>query len=240
MLLRVLEPEVMDSREEAHDYDDMDHSEVNRVFVRDLLLAANDLLTEHRLKLDAGEEVRDLEVVDLGTGTAQIPIELCRLTENLRVVGCDLATNMLDLAIMNIDIAQFRHRISLSHCDAKDLPHQDERFPIVMSNSIVHHIPEPLMALREGVRVLAPNGVIFIRDLLRPENDGEVERLVETYAQGCNDHQRAMFDASLRAAFRLDEVREMVNSLGFPAHEVQATSDRHWTWCGRRTAIVSA
>src|SRR5438067_170240 len=36
-LERILEPEVMDSHEEASDYDAMDHSEVNRRFVDDLL-----------------------------------------------------------------------------------------------------------------------------------------------------------------------------------------------------------
>ncbi len=35
MLERVLEPEAMDSPEEARDYDAMDHSAVNRVFVAD-------------------------------------------------------------------------------------------------------------------------------------------------------------------------------------------------------------
>jgi hypothetical protein len=37
MLPRVLEPEVMDSAEEAKDYDSMDHAQVNRAFVADLL-----------------------------------------------------------------------------------------------------------------------------------------------------------------------------------------------------------
>ena len=36
-LERVLEPEVMESHQEAVDYDAMDHSEVNRIFVDDLL-----------------------------------------------------------------------------------------------------------------------------------------------------------------------------------------------------------
>ena len=39
MLKRVLEPEVMDTPEEAIAYDEMDHSEVNRRFVADLLAA---------------------------------------------------------------------------------------------------------------------------------------------------------------------------------------------------------
>ena len=37
MLQGVLEPEVMDTAEEARDYDSMDHSEVNRRFVADFL-----------------------------------------------------------------------------------------------------------------------------------------------------------------------------------------------------------
>jgi hypothetical protein len=39
MLQRVLEPEVMDTAEEAIDYDRMDHREVNRRFVDDFLHA---------------------------------------------------------------------------------------------------------------------------------------------------------------------------------------------------------
>ena len=40
MLSRVLEPEVMDTPEEARDYDSMDHAAVNRLFVTDFLFAA--------------------------------------------------------------------------------------------------------------------------------------------------------------------------------------------------------
>jgi hypothetical protein len=39
MLDRILEPEFMDTAEEARDYDSMDHAEVNRRFVDDLLAA---------------------------------------------------------------------------------------------------------------------------------------------------------------------------------------------------------
>jgi len=41
MLNRVLEPEVMDTPEDARDYDAMDHSGVNRVFVADFLAVWN-------------------------------------------------------------------------------------------------------------------------------------------------------------------------------------------------------
>jgi hypothetical protein len=99
-----------------------------------------------------------------------------------------------------------------------------------MSNSIVHHIPEPLHAVMEMVRVLARCGRIFVRDLMRPADEPTLDHLVNTYAAGANDHQRQMFAESLHAALTLDETRALVSSLGFPADTVQATSDRHWTW----------
>ena len=233
-LSRVLEPEVMDSPAEAQDYDDMDHSEVNQAFVRDLLAATEVLLRERDARLSADDDVPPLDVLDLGTGTAQIPIELCRQTDAVRAMACDLSVSMLDVAIMNIDVACLRDRIMLSHIDAKSLPYRDGQFAVVISNRIVHHIPEPSEALREAVRVLAPGGLIFYRDLLRPDDDATVQQLVNTYASGSNDLQRAMFDASLRAALSLDEIRDLVRAINFPPETVQATSDRHWTWTARR------
>jgi ubiquinone/menaquinone biosynthesis C-methylase UbiE len=220
MLTRVLEVEVMDSPQEAADYDAMDHAEVNRVFVADFLAAAG--------LLPPGAEV-----LDLGTGTAQIPIELCRAAPHLHILGIDLAENMLDLARRNVDRAALR-QVSLQRVDAKQLPYAEGRFAAVMSNSIVHHIPEPRRVLAEAVRVTAPGGLLFVRDLLRPDDDATVARLVGAYAAGANRHQRAMFEASLRAALSLDEIRGLVAGLGFDPQTVAATSDRHWTWSARK------
>src|SRR5690606_24298059 len=99
---------------------------------------------------------------------------------------------------------------------------------------IVHHIPEPAAVLGEAVRVLEPGGLIFFRDLLRPASSEEVERLVGLYAAEASKPQRAMFEASLRAALSLDEIRDLVAALGFARDRCQAPSDRHWTWTARR------
>jgi ubiquinone/menaquinone biosynthesis C-methylase UbiE len=222
-LKRVLEPEVMDTIQEAQDYDAMDHGEVNRRFVADLL----EFLPADPLPDDA-------ETLDLGTGTAQIPVELCLRRGDCRVVAVDLATNMLDLAVYNIEVAGVVDRIMLQHVDAKRLPFQDGRFLCVMSNSIVHHIPEPIVALREAVRVLAAGGWIFFRDLLRPANDAKVAQLVTTYAGQENAFQRQLFEQSLRAALDLDEIRDLIRQLGFSADTVRSTSDRHWTWAAQK------
>lgn len=217
-LERVLEAEVMDTLEEARNYDDMDHAEVNRMFVRDLL---------------ASVDVRG-DVLDLGTGTARIPIELCQRTDDCRVMAVDLSFNMLDVARYNIEVEGLIHRIQLDHDDGKNLPHADEDFDIVISNSIVHHIPEPITVLSEAVRVTRSGGWLFFRDLLRPHDDDTVRQLVDTYAGGEIERSRKMFEDSLRAALNLDEIRALVQQLGYPPASVQASSDRHWTWSVRK------
>lgn len=213
-LERVLEPEVMDTYEEARDYDSMDHQAVNKLFVDDLLAVGN-----------IGNDI-----LDVGTGTAQIPVELCRQSEDCRIIAIDMAVHMLDLARFNIEVDGFSQRIFLQQIDAKDMLFESEMFDCVMSNSIIHHIPEPLAVLAESIRVTRPGGLLFFRDLLRPESGEEVAHLVSTYAGDDNEHQQQMFDDSLRAALSLSEIRAMVSSLGFEAETVQATSDRHWTW----------
>lgn len=247
MLPRILEPEVMDTPEEAMAYDEMDHSAVNRVFVDDLLAAAR---SETRAEPELGNHTeRELEnqtergraslagceILDLGTGTARIPMELCSRGGDLRVVAVDLSVSMLDLARLNVELAGLTRRIMLARVDAKGLPFASDRFPCVMSNSIVHHIPEPRVALAEAWRVLAPGGLLFVRDLLRPTDQATLAGLVETYAADCTEHQRRLFADSLHAALTVEEMREIVAEFVAPPHTVQATSDRHWTWTARKS-----
>lgn len=218
MLPRVLEPEVMDSPEEARDYDAMDHSAVNRVFAADFLSACpNPGL-----------------VLDVGTGTAQIPIEVCRWNAQVEIIAIDLAEHMLALARENVERAGLAQRIRIEKADAKRFSYLDGAFTAVMSNSIIHHIPEPFDCFAEMHRVCSPGGVLFVRDLLRPSDEVTLRNIVETYAAGANDHQRKMFADSLHAALTLAEVRELVGRLGHGPHTVQATSDRHWTFLAIR------
>lgn len=220
MLPRVLEPEVMDTASEAEDYNAMDHSQVNRVFVDDLLAE----LLRQRFPVD-----RPLRVFDAGTGTALIPIELARRAIRVEITAADLAEEMLKVARRNVTGSGLDSVIQLVRSDCKSLTESQAAFDVVMSNSILHHIPDPITVLRESWRILRPGGLLFVRDLMRPKEEIQLETLVETYAASANEHAQQMFRDSLRAALTVAEVRVLADELGLATQSVRATSDRHWT-----------
>ncbi|MDE0934825.1 MAG: class I SAM-dependent methyltransferase [Mariniblastus sp.] len=232
-LNRILEPEVMDSEREAQEYNDMDHSVVNQRFVEELFQFARD-----QNAVGADGEIDLGDVLDLGTGTALIPIELCRQDHECRVMAVDMAVSMLELARYNVEAGGMIERITLAQVDAKKMGYDRGAFDVVISNSIIHHIPQPLSCLREMVRVVAEDGLLFIRDLMRPEDKETLEELVVAYTGKESEYSQKLFRDSLHAALSLDEIRELVASLGFEPDSVKATSDRHWTWMAVKLAGV--
>ncbi len=226
-LERVLEPEVMDTPEEARDYDAMDHAAVNAAFCVDLL----------------AHGAIGPAILDVGTGTALIPIELCTRVAGVHVVAVDLAEHMLALAKENVARAGLQDRITLQKVDAKGMPYDDGAFATTISNSIVHHIPDPRFVLSEMFRVTRSGGLVFVRDLARPTSNEEIARLVELHggqppadptAVPAFEHQRELFRASLAAALTVDEITTIANAAGLKGCDVRMTSDRHWTLTFRK------
>jgi ubiquinone/menaquinone biosynthesis C-methylase UbiE len=142
---------------------------------------------------------------------------------------------MLSVGRRNVATAGVAAAITLELVDAKGLPYADATFDVVMSNSIVHHIPEPRGTLAEMARVLRPGGVLFVRDLSRPAIADVVELIVQTYAGLEHARQQQLFRQSLHAALTVDEVAERLAAVGMPRDWVRQTSDRHWTIAGVRS-----
>ena len=211
---RVLEPEVMDSWEEAVDYDAMDFLEVNTTFAQRV---------SELCPLDVAK------VLDAGTGTARIPMILCQMRSLWQIWGIDLAKNMLKIGSENVEKAGLQDKIMLQVVDAKQLPYQDEQFDIFISNSLVHHLPNPLPFFVELKRVLKPQGAICIRDLLRPVDENTMNNLVESIGVEYNEHQKKLFGDSLHAALTINEVSQLISQAGIQGVKVYQSSDRHWT-----------
>ena len=218
-LPRTLEPEVMDTWAEAEEYDSMDHVAVNLRFAQDLAV---------------NEPVGD-DLLDLGTGTALIPIELCKiLPKSTRVMAADASQPMLELARYRIEVAALNDRIQLLYGDCKQLPFEDKFFDVVFSNTLIHHVPNPADVLREAWRVLRPNGLLFIRDLLRPDNADQVEQLVRQHAANQAESGRQLLRQSLHASLTIEEIQSIAEEVGITPVAIEQTSDRHWTMIARK------
>ncbi len=213
MLDRVLEDEVMDTPTEAQAYDAMDHREVNGRFADDALALSP---TPRR-------------VLDVGTGTGLIAIVLASRLPLATVTATDLARHMLDAAARNVARAVLTDRIALVRVDAKRLPYEPGDFDLVVSNSVVHHIPDPRAFFAEIARVAGERGSVFVRDLCRPVDRAALDAMVARYAANEPAVARELFRASLHAALTVDEVDAMAREAGLRGVKAAMTSDRHWT-----------
>jgi ubiquinone/menaquinone biosynthesis C-methylase UbiE len=210
---RVTEPEVMDNPQEAIEYDAMDFLDVNTAFA------------DRAIELGPRQGL----ILDAGTGSARIPILICQRRPQWQIIGIDLAQSMLEVGQKNVEHSGLQHQIKLELVDAKQLPYPDAHFDMVVSNSLVHHLPNPLPFLLELKRVLKPKGAILLRDLIRPDSQESLDALVERVAADCNAHQTQLFRDSLHAAFTLEEVNELVQQVGLEGVKVYQSSERHWT-----------
>jgi ubiquinone/menaquinone biosynthesis C-methylase UbiE len=207
---RILEPEVMDTPDEATSYDAMDHTAPNTAFV------------ERLLSLGARGHM-----LDIGTGPGHIPLLVVERLPDANVVGTDLSGHMLALAERRRAASPHAARLRFERGDAKGLPYPDGSFDAVMSNTILHHIPDPRQFLAEARRVLRPGGVLLIRDLFRPLTPARADELVALHAAGADETQRDLFRASLHAALTPAELAVVAVEAGLGDAEITLDTDRH-------------
>ncbi len=207
---RVLEPEVMDTAEEAATYDAMDHSAVNDLFIARLkTLGVNGLC------------------LDIGCGPGHIPLQLVTEYPVVDVVALDLSKHMLLVALEHQKKCENGDQVEFVLADAKGIGAEDHTFDSVFSNSILHHIPDPIDFLSEAWRVLKPGGMLLVRDLFRPESEQRARELVEMYAGAEQQHAKDLFYASLCAALRPDELDAIAKKIGISKYKIVTDSDRH-------------
>jgi len=213
-LVRILEPEVMDSPEEAADYDAMNFAEVNSDFAH---------LALELYPYPNGK------ILDLGTGTARIPVLLAQARPQWQLTGVDLAASMLALGQKHIIQANLQAQITLLKADAKSLPFGDRQFDLIISNSLIHHLPDPLPVFHEIQRLLHPNGALLIRDLFRPNSESELETILTKHGGDSTPGQLKLFRDSLQASFTLTEIQTLITQAEIKNVKVYQSSDRHWT-----------
>ena len=107
------------------------------------------------------------QVLDIGTGSGRLAIELAKANPDWQITGVDVSENILKIAREDAAQFVFSDRIDFRQAPAKALPFPDEHFALVTSNASLHLWEDPLKVFKEIARVTAPGGYCFIRDNLR-------------------------------------------------------------------------
>ncbi|MBH0200241.1 MAG: class I SAM-dependent methyltransferase [Nitrospira sp.] len=213
MMDRTLEPELMDDPAQAEAYAAMDFSAENQGFVE-------------RFK-EYFPEFSEGKVLDLGCGPADIPIRFATLYPACQVLGIDASAPMIRVGEQAVKQAGLADRVTL-RCERYEEVAGARIVDAVMSNSLLHHLPNPLQFWQKVRQLVRPGAPVLVMDLLRPESPDAAHAIVDRYAAGAPDILRRDFYNSLLAAFTEDEVTTQLARMNLTRLLIDIPDDRHW------------
>jgi trans-aconitate methyltransferase len=100
-------------------------------------------------------------------------------------------------------------------------------YSFIISNSLLHHLHDPMIMWNVIRRMSTKRTGIFIMDLRRPEGFEEAMKLVKKYAESEPDILKKDFFNSLIASFKPHEISEQLIRAGLTDLEVVEIGDRH-------------
>lgn len=171
-----------------------------------------------RLLEDRGQG-GELNVLDIATGSGDIPEELFRWCRRrgieLSVVLTDISPQILDVARDRINRVGFGGRASFVVCDAGKLPFEDESFDVVVCSLAFHHLnlAQGKAALTEIAR-LAKLGFI-INDVYRSQGAWYMAQVL-AHLTTANRLTRHDGPASVLRAFTPRELERMAAEVKVP------------------------
>lgn len=217
---RVAEPELMEGQEQARAYAHADFEEPHSRFLS--------LMQETFPVREVGPWV-----VDLGCGAADIAIRVAKAYPDCRIHGVDASQAMLEYGRQAIEEAGLGDRVQLHFGYLPGVTLSRPNYDMIVSNSLLHHLPDPMILWREVRRWSRPGTGIFVMDLLRPDDRHRARELVREY---CGDEPEILqrdFYHSLLAAYRPDEISDQLREADLVHLKVRPVSDRHMSVAGR-------
>ena len=211
----------MDAPEQAWAYAEADFSASNSLFV--------ELFRRLHPAPFAGR------ALDIGCGPGDIPLRLARACPDARIDAVDGAESMLALARAAAagEPAAVARRVRWLHAHLPATALESRAYDAVLSNSLLHHMADPLDLWRAVRSCARPGAAVLVMDLARPADEAEVERLLALHAAGAPGLVVRDFHASLHAAYRVEEVTRQLAAAGLSELGVAMVSDRHLAVSGR-------
>lgn len=212
---RIPEQELMDDTAQAMAYAEADFEQPHSMFIE--------------LFCEIFDTVADgAHVLDLGCGPGDISLRFARAFAGCRVHGIDGSEAMLQLAEEALTMEpSLQGRVRFSRAMLPDECLSRAVYDSVISNSLLHHLPDPSVLWQTVKACAVPGAPIFIMDLKRPASMDETARLRDVYAGGEPEVLRRDFYNSLLAAFEPEEIRSQLRDSGLNVLSVRSVSDRH-------------
>ena len=148
-------------------------------------------------------------VLDIGTGSGRLAIELARARSDWQITGIDISEDMLKLARQNAARGGLSDRIDFQQASAAALPFADNYFALVISNASLHLWTDPLKVLQEISRVTSPGGYCLIWDNLRLTLFSPLMSFVG-WIMGMNITQRRLWMQAIRSSYTIGEARTIL------------------------------
>ena len=217
MMPRVLEPELMDDPEQALVYARADFEKENQGFI--------DRFREYYPEFTEGH------ILDLGCGPGDIPVRFARTLPSCRITAVDASEPMIGLAGAAVKQAGLADRITF-RCERFQAVSLVEPADAAVSNSLLHHVPNPLQFWYRLRQLVKPGSPLLVMDLLRPDSPEEAQAIVDCYAAKEPEMLRRDFYRSLLASFTEDEVAGQLAELNLSRLMIDVVDDRHWVVSG--------
>lgn len=171
--------------------------------------------------------------LDLGCGPGDITLRFARALPHWLVDGLDGSAAMLHYGHMAVQQAGLAERITLQEAYLPQGKAPRDRYDLIFSNSLLHHLSDPMVLWQCIHRWAQPNTAIFIMDLMRPDSPEAAAQLVNHHAVNEPEILRCDFYNSLLAAYRIDEVRGQLQQAQLSNLVVKPVSDRHFIVWGQ-------
>ena len=122
-------------------------------------------------------------VGDLGCGTGQVACALAPFVAH--VIAVDRSGEMLQAARRRVrDLAS----VEVRRGELEALPIADEELDAATLLLVLHHLPEPALALSEASRVLKPGGRLLIADMLPHDREEYRQQMGHIWLGFSDDH----------------------------------------------------